>query len=237
MAPPLWSGPQATEGNHVSDIFDEVSEDLRAERARLMLRRYGGLLAALAVLVIAGVGAWQGWKYYQARAATRQADIFLSAMRIADGPDGTQRQAALPAFAGLAQDGDAGYRALSRLREAALKSDAGDAAAAAALWNQVAADTEADPLLRDLANLEWAMHQIDAGDPAAVESRLAPLAAGNSPWHALAQEQQGLLALRQGHEDAARDIFKRLAQDTTAPDGVRGRANGLLTRLGGQAGG
>ena len=50
----------------------------------------------------------------------------------------------------------------------------------------------------------------------------------------MAEEAQALLDLRQGHNDAARDTLKRLAQDVTAPDGVRGRANGLLRRrLGG----
>ncbi len=43
--------------------------------------------------------------------------------------------------------------------------------------------------------------------------------------------------LRQGNTDAARDTLKRLAQDVTAPDGVRGRANGLLARLGVAPGG
>jgi hypothetical protein len=220
----------------VSDIFDEVNEELRAERAQRLLRRYGSLLAGLALLAILGVGAYQGWKYYQAQEVGRQAQAFLAAMRIADGPD-AQRQSALPAFAKLAQNGNAGYRTLARLREAALKADGGDNAGAAALWNEVAADTGADPLLRDVANLQWAMHQIDNGDPAAVAARLAPLAAPNNPWHALAQEQQGLLAMRQGHDNDARDIFKRLAQDVMAPNGVRARANALLTRLGGQAGG
>jgi hypothetical protein len=191
------------------------------------------LLAGMAVLAILGVGAYLGWKYYQQQQTMRQADSFLAAMHIADGA----RQTALPAFAKLAQDGNAGYRTLSRLREAALKAAGGDGAGAAALWNEISADTKADPLLRDLASLEWAMHQIDAGDPAAVQARLAPLAAANNPWHALAQEQQALLALRQGHKDAARDILKRLGQDVTAPDGVRGRANGLLAELGSPAGG
>jgi hypothetical protein len=229
--------PLPPEGNDVSDIFDEINEDLRAERAHRLMRRYGGLLAGMAVLAILGVGTYQGWKYYQQQQTARQADSFLAATRIADGPDDAQRQAALPAFAKLAQDGNAGYRTLSRLREAALKAAGGDGAGAAALWNQISADSSADPLLRDLASLQWTMHQIDAGDPAAIQARLAPLAATNNPWHALAQEQQALLALRQGHKDAAIDILKRLGQDVTAPDGVRGRANGLLAELGSPAGG
>jgi hypothetical protein len=65
-----------------------------------------------------------------------------------------------------------------------------------------------------------------------VASRLKQLDQADNPYHPLAEEGLALLALRQGHADAARDILKRLSQDPTAPDGVRGRANGLLTRLG-----
>ena len=50
-------------------------------------------------------------------------------------------------------------------------------AGAAALWDQVAADSSADPLLRDLASLLWAQHQIDSGDPSLLEARLKALAA------------------------------------------------------------
>ena len=106
--------------------------------------------------------------------------------------------------------------------------------AALALWNDVAADTSADKLLRDLASLEWALHQIDGGDPALVAARLAPLAMADNPWHPLAEEAQAMLALRQGKNAEARDTLKRLAQDVTTPEGVRRRANGLLAELGGE---
>jgi hypothetical protein len=229
--------PAANQGNDVSDIFDEVNEDLRAERARRMLRRYGALLAGMAVLAVLGAGAWQAWQYYQSRQTDREAQAYLAAMRIADAPDATRRQAAIPALENIVAHGNPGYRTLARLREAALKANAGDGAGAAALWNAVAADPSADPLLRGLASLQWATHQIDGGDPAAVAARLAPLAAPNNPWHPLAEEAQGLLAMRQGNNAAARAIFTRLAKDVTAPDGVRGRAGGLASRLGAQAGG
>ncbi len=78
----------------MSDIFDEVDEDLRADRARKLMQKYGGLLLAAAVLVVVGVGGYQAWQYREARETARVADIFLAAMRIADGPPGTDRQAA-----------------------------------------------------------------------------------------------------------------------------------------------
>ncbi len=214
------------------DIFDEVQEDLRAERARGLLKRFGMLLVAAAVLVVAGVGAWEAWQQYRGKIALRESTAFLDAQRIADGaPAG--RAAALPAFERIAADSGPGYRNLARLRAAAIKADTGDLAGAGALWNAVSADSAADPLLRDLANLQWSLRQIDAGDPTEVSARLQPLTTAGTPWRALAQEAQAMLAIRLGKTDTARDTLKSLAADATAPDGVRGRAGGLLQRLGG----
>ena len=215
----------------VDDIFDEIEGDLRADRNRQLARRYGGAVVAGVVVLAAGVGAWQGWTWYQARQDRAVAAIYLTAMQDAAGQNPARPQA-IAGFARVAAEGPAGYRTLARLREAALEADSGDRTAALALWQQVADDGAAERLLRDLASLMVVEHQLDGGDPAQLRARLAPLAVPTNSWHGLAQEAQALLDLREGHNDAARDILKRLAQDTTAPSGVRGRANGLLARLG-----
>jgi hypothetical protein len=221
------------ERTSVPDIFDEVSEDLRAERTQKLLKQYGGLLMAAALVVLAGVGAWKGWQWYEAQQREQVAGMFLTALRTADRPDGAERAAALPELGEVAAKGDAGYRALARLRAAALKADAGDLPGALALWDDVAGDRAADPVLRDVATLMWVMRQIDSADPAVLEARVGPIAAASSPLRAMAQEAQALLALRQGRTEAAREGLAKLSRDVTVPDGVRGRANGILAQIGG----
>jgi hypothetical protein len=122
---------------------------------------------------------------------------------------------------------------LARLREAALRADTGDLDGASAVWDQVAADGSADPLLRDLASLTWCLYHADKGDPALLEGRLKPLAAPGNAWRSLAAEQLALLELRQGHTESAKTQFRKLVEDTTAPSGVRSRASAMLDRVGG----
>ncbi len=216
----------------MSDIFAEVDEDLRADRAQKMLKKYGGLLAGAAVVVVLGVGAWQAWRSYDARETARVAGIFLEASRAAASKEAAGRDLALAELAKVASEGSASYRSLARLREASLRFDAGERDAALALFDKVAADSGADPLLRDYAALQFVWHQIDTGAPATLRARLAPLTAPDNAWRPLAEEAQALLDIREGRKDAARDTLKRLSQDQAAPDGVRGRAGGLLERLG-----
>lgn len=227
-----------TAGLHVVDIFDEVDEELRAERAQKLLQRYAGVIIGAALLIVGAAAGWQAWRWYQARQDQAAAVEFLTAMTLADTTTaGTitpaNRAAAIAAFDRLAGIAPEGYRTLARLREAALKADGGDPQGASALWDQVAGDASADPLLRDLANLSWAERLIDSADPALLEARLKALMGPDNVWRTLAEEQLALLDMRQGHQDAAKTTLRRLAEDSTAPKGVRGRASALLNRLGG----
>ncbi len=214
------------------DIFDEVDEDLRADRAKLLLRQYAPLLLAAAVLVVAGAGGWRAWQWYDGKRTAAIADSYIAAMKAAEGKTAASHLAAAADFAAVADKAGPGYRTLARLREAALRADSGDLPGAIALWDQIAADGSADPLLRDLATLQWAMRQIDTADPATIEARLTPLTIAPNPWHALASEAMAMLDLRRGRPEAARDALKALAQDTSAPEGARRRAEGFLSRIG-----
>ena len=72
-----------------------------------------------------------------------------------------------------------------------------------------------------------------AATPAAIEARLAPLAAPGEPWRASAEEIRALAAIRRGETGTARRTLTALARDASAPQGVRDRAARLLSEIGG----
>ncbi len=87
------------------DIFDEVDEELRAERAQQLLKRYGGVIVAGAVAIVVAAAGWQGWHWYEARQDQAAAVEYLTAMNLADataaGSSEANRAAAIAAFAQL----------------------------------------------------------------------------------------------------------------------------------------
>ena len=218
------------------DIFDEVDEDLRAERASRLLRQYGWVLAVAAVAIIGGTIGWQAWERWKASQDAAAAQRYMAAQAAAVAtsiPGAPGRADAIVALQQAAASAPQGYRTLSLMRAAGLEATGGDIQAAVSTWNQVAADAGADPILRDLASLLAAQYQLDKGDPAMLEARLKPLAEPSNPWAPLAREQLALLDLRQGKIDAAKAGLKALAESTTAPDGVRQRAAAVLAGIGG----
>ncbi|WP_043360662.1 tetratricopeptide repeat protein [Belnapia sp. F-4-1] len=214
----------------MADIFDEVEEDLRAERMKRLMARYGGLLAGLMLLAVACVGGWQGWRWWQAHQAAQTAEVYMAANKSAAEP-GADGRAAADRFAALAAEAPPGYRSLARLRAAALRAEAGDRAGALALWEEVARDGSIDPLYRDLGTVMWGLHSLDAGDPAAIEGRLAPLAEG--PWRASVQEIRALAAMKRGATEEAKQLLTGLTTAPATPQGVRDRAGKLLAEIGG----
>src|ERR1700761_2407351 len=214
---------QAGERIGVVDIFDEVEEDLRAERAEKLLKKYAGLLIALAVAIVAGVAGWQFWTRYQRQQDTAAAASYAAAQQNAN---------QLPALDQLAATGPEGYKTLARLRAATVKADAGDLQGALSMWNAVASDSGADPLMRDFASLMATSRELDHGDPQQLAARLKLLADPANPWSGLAREQLAMLDLQQGKVDEARETLQALSVDFEAPSGLRSRASALLTGLG-----
>lgn len=215
------------------DIFDEVEEDLRAERAQKLLMRYGGAIVAAALAIICAVGGWQAWHWWQVKRDASAATAFIASIATAESsaPSAVAlRPQILTRLTEIETAAPEGYRTLARLRAAALETDP---ATASAIWDKVAGDASADTVLRELASLLWAQHQLDKGDQAVIATRLQALAVPGATWRALAQEQLALLDLRQGRDGVAKAALRKLAEDVTAPAGVRGRASSMISKLGG----
>jgi len=220
------------------DIFEEVEADLRAERMRALALRYGKFAAAAAVAVALGVAAWEGMAWQQARRQRSVAMAYFTAAQeaVAATPAGSGNAKAEADFARLAgNDTPAGYRTLARLRAAALATDAGQNKLALTLWQEVANDRDADPLLAGLARLLSVTHRIDGvrteAEAKPLEAELQPLLAAGNPWRPMAEEAEALIDIASGDKPAAEKTLTDLSGDPGTPQGVRGRAAALLARL------
>ena len=218
--------------HNLPDIFDEVQEDLRAERAARLWKRLATPIIGALALVIAGVAGWQGWQWYETRQRDAAASAFLAANRSAEA-QGADLAALSQQFESIAPQGPAGYRTIALLRAAALKAETGDRAGALALYDRVASDTAVDPLYRELASLMWVLRSIDSADPAVLAARIAPLARPDQPWSASARELAALIALRAGQPAEARRGLEALAADVTAPRAIRDRAGRIAAGIAG----
>jgi hypothetical protein len=218
----------------VPDIFDEVSEDLRADRARSLLRRYGGLMVVAMLATLAAVGGYTWWQDRQETSHDAVAMQFLAAQKATE--------LALPPknlatrFADIAAHGPDGYRILAELQLAALDWDAGRHDKAVAAWRAVAADTSAPQVLRDLATVTSVQQRIDTGDEKALKAELLPILQSTSAFKPFAIQINALLDLRLGRTKEAVALMRELLSDPTTPQGLRQLTQSLLSAVASDAG-
>lgn len=212
----------------MSDIFDEIEEDLKRDRLEEAWKKYGKYVIAIAVVIVLATAGNTGWRYYQTSQKVEMANQFDQAGMLArDGNiDG-----AIDKLASLAQEG-AGYGTLARLQQAALMAENGDKEGAVAVYDAIAADGAADQIYADLALVLSVMHQLDDGDPQALLDRLQPQLKAEAAWRFTAYELAAGLAMRQGDKEAAADYLKKITDDAAAPQGARQRASELLQVVG-----
>jgi hypothetical protein len=211
----------------VADIFKEVDEDLRRDQAAKVWKKYGAYVIGAAVALVLATAGFQAWQWWDVKQRSERSASYAAAVGLLGRG---QTEAAIDAFDGLAKI-DGSYGTLAAFNQARLLAEAGDAAAAIEIWERVAASTSAGPAFQGAATLLSVMHQSDSGDPAALEARLRPLAAEDSGFRAIALELTAVLALRQGDRGRAREIYAQLADDRTAPVGLRARASQMLAAL------
>lgn len=210
-------------------LFREIDEDLRRERYMKLWKDYGRFVVGAAVTVILATAGWVWWQRHQLSVRGEEGERYAAAATLVGKGNPA---AAIKAFAQVAAESSAGYAALAKLREAALLAKKGDLKGAAALYDAIAADADANQNLRHLARLLGTLSLLDTGDPAKLTAKLAPLAKEDGPWHYAALELTGLLAERAGDIKRARAIYTRLVDDAAAPATLRARVRVYLELLG-----
>jgi hypothetical protein len=208
----------------VSDIFQEVDEEVRREQLKKLWERYGHYAVAAAILLVAAVGAWRGYEWWEAKKAAESGAAFEAAATLAEAGKRSEAEAA---FAKVAADGTAGYRHLARLREAAELAQT-DPKAAIAAYDKIAADGAVGPALQDLAALRAGALLIDAGAFAQAQQRLEPLAAADRTFRYTAREFLVLAAWRAGDAAAAKRWSDMIMTDAQTPAATRLRVEQLM---------
>jgi hypothetical protein len=212
----------------VSDIFQEVDEELRRENFAKLWARFGKYVIALAVLVLLATGGISQWRKYQLHLRELEGARYIAALNLAN--EGKDKDAA-DAFAAIAREAGGGHATLARFEVAAMQARSGNLEGAIAAYAALAADGTVDSVYRDLATLLWAQLSLKDGDPKAIIVKLAPYTQAESPWHPTALELTALADLKAGDKPRARVLFQEIADDLLAPQGARARASEMLTAL------
>jgi len=211
----------------VSEIFNEIDEDLRREQLKKLWERYSIFIIAAAILIVAGVGGWRGYQYLEAKKAAEAGSAFEAAVALSEQGKKSEAEAA---FTKIAADGSKGYRGLARLRAAA-DAAAADPKAATKLYDAITADSSVSASEQDLARIRAAGLMMETESYADMLKRLEPATGEGRTYRHTARELLALSAYRANDAVAARQWLDMIGNDARTPASLRSRAEALQALL------
>ena len=211
----------------MSEIFDEVNEDVRRDQLKKLWDQYSIYIIAGALLIIASVGGWRGYQYLEAKKAAEAGAAFDKAAELSEANKHTEAEAA---FADLAAKAPAGYRVLARLRTAAEVASR-DQQAAAKMFDEIAADRSVGVAEQDLARVRAAQLLLESTTYPNMKTRLEAAAASGATFRHTARELLALSAWRANDAVATRQWLDLIANDGETPPSLRSRAEALQALL------
>ena len=205
----------------MADIFNEIEEDIRQDRAKVAWKKYGKYVIGLAVLIIAITAGNTGWVEYKKSVLIDQSDRFVAAIAKVDANDDV---AATDLFAKLSEDSGVGYSMLSRFNLASLKIKSGDIDGAILIYQLLSNDNSIDKIYRDLAVILSVVNQIDDGNNKDLLTSLSPQLQEDAPWRFSAYELAAIITIKMGDIEQAKQYLTLITDDFAAPQAIRARA-------------
>jgi hypothetical protein len=211
----------------VSELFDEVDEEVRRDQLKKLWDQYSIYIVAGALLIIAAVGGWRGYQYLEAKKAAEAGSAFDAAVDLSEQ---NKHAEAETAFNNLAATAPSGYRMLARLRAAA-EVAIRDPQAGAKMYDDVAADRSVEASMQDLARIRAAGLLLETASYPSMLQRLESATKPEGTFRHTARELLALSAWRVNDTTAARQWLDMIANDGETPSGLRSRAEALQALL------
>lgn len=213
----------------MTDIFEEVSAELRRDRMQTAWDTYGryiiGLAVAIVVITAASIGI-SGYSTSQDEAASSRYDAMRASLTDLD------TQAQLSALTEFAAAEDNGYGVLARFSVAYLHVEDNNTAAALEAFDGLSADGSVPDGVQNYARLQGAIVAINSGAALEeIEARLENLMDEDSGLLPMARETMALAYMRDDRLLEARDLWLAQLADANASSLARERATIMLEKI------
>ena len=213
----------------MSELFDEVDEDVRRDQLKKLWDRYSIYIIAGALLIVAAVGGWRGYQYLEAQEGGRGRRGLRQGRW--NCPSRTSTPRPKRPSPSSPRRAPSGYRMLARLRAAAEVASR-DPQAAVKMYDDIAADRSIGALEQDLAKIRAAALLLETATYPNMQQRLE--AADRAAARPFATPRANCWRCRPGAPTiptAARQWLDMIANDGETPPGLRSRAEALQALL------
>ncbi len=212
----------------MSDLFQEIDDELRQDKASRLWKLYGKYVIAAAIIIITSVGGYKFWQQKQLDDGEKASIAYEAALALSASGD----------FKGAIDQLNEeeirtvlGYAALSQMQKANFAMKINDYEAALITYKNIIENDNYPQSLKEWANFRYAAVRVEKRIDSNASGDLDALIASESPWRFLAKEIKAVREIETGNNSRAKAIFSELADDENAPERLRVRAAEFLRIL------
>ena len=213
----------------MSDVFQEVDEELREEKYKSIWRKFRYYVIGGLILFILGIAANAFWKDYNLKEINDRSEKFFTAIEMAQ-EDKVNAITLLEKFANQ-EERNSEYNALiARFTEAAIRRSEKDFNGALLIYQSLE-DNNISNFYEDYAKLSSVEMLFALNNKKDAKLILDDLISNTSDLKYIAMEYLGYLEIDEGNFSKARTIFTNIADDALSSVNMKNRSREVLSIL------
>ena len=212
----------------MSDVFQEVDEDIRQERYKTIWKRYRYYFISIIMVLIIAVATNAFLRHQNFKKVNERSDKFFNAVSISNS-NSDEALKLLNEFSKTELKSSQYNVVLSLFIEAAINREKQDFSAALNVYSQIAKMENIDIFYIDYANLCAAETLISSGDIEAAIIMLEMLIKNNSPLLLIAKEYLGYVEISKGNYEKSKTLFEEIYEDASSSQEMINRVKEVLS--------
>ena len=212
----------------MSDVFQEVDEDIRQERYKTIWKRYRYYFISIIMVLIIAVATNAFLRHQNFKKVNERSDKFFNAVSISNS-NSDEALKLLNEFSKTELKSSQYNVILSLFIEAAINREKQDFSAALNVYSQIAKMENIDIFYIDYANLCAAETLISSGDIEAAIVMLEMLIKNNSPLLLIAKEYLGYVEISKGNYEKSKILFEEIYEDASSSQEMINRVKEVLS--------
>lgn len=207
----------------------EVEEDLKNESMRKIWDKYGLYVIALVVVSLTLAVSFEGVKAWYLSKFEQRSNQFAYALNL---QNQQKLDESIEVFENIIEKDEGIFASLAILQKAEALVEQNKNSEAEDVLAKMAKDDGAVGQLREIAILKLASYKLDTAPAEEISSLLQPILQNpENSWFAVARDMMASVALRDGKNEQAVEIYNQLLQTPSTPETIKSKARSILSVL------
>lgn len=207
-------------------FFEEVDEEVRNERFKELVNKYGGYILAVLVVALSFAVGYEKIVQWNISKSEQKNVQYVQALTPAADYENN-----IAALENIVATEKGLYRDMAYLQIASLLLENGQQEKGLEVLQSVHQDTTVTDKIREIAAVKLATYKVDTASYQEIETLLNPIIAKTGAWSAMAKELLAMSAIQNKNMAKAQEVYQELLANDNISDEFKSRINDMLASI------